>query len=421
MKLEIIKGNRKSPNLNNKTITIFLISFIYPATTGYLRRMELIMDWVNLRFKRVNLIIPVKNNNTICSAIIKLHLPKCDQLFLIKYQCYNSKFLSLKKIIYKIVTGKYPKMHSSLLLDSSLIKGFKEIMGNVKTDYFLNTRNNYAGLEYYLPTKMTRIFDTQDVYTEMYKSYSLLNVSKSLKCMLSGYREKGILFDSEISALEKYDTIIAISKSDFEKYNQISSLKSKVVKIDSIGFKPSNKPTAKNNNKKYDLLLIASDFIATRRGIDWFLGEVAPRLTEPTSLCIVGSIGKYVEGRTYKNSKLNISIKGVVKDLKPYYDESKIVVISMLEGTGTSVKGLEALAFGAAIITTSSGIRFKGLTSGKEAIITNSHNTFAQNIEKLLNNKSKRAYLGEKALEFYKKNYSLKSTYEALDNLIVSN
>ncbi|MCL7765491.1 glycosyltransferase family 4 protein [Polaribacter sp. Z014] len=421
MKVEIIRGSRKQEGGNKKTITIFLMSFVYPATTGYLRRMELLINWANLRFKNINLIIPVGSNKMDYSQIINLHLIKCNQLFLIKYDSDNSKILSIKKLAYKLFTGKYPRMNSSLLLDSSLIKGFKEIMNNHQIDYFLNTRNNYAGLVSFIPDGVISLFDTQDVYSDMYRSFSLLNVNKFIKPLLIGYREKSELFQSEVLSLEKYNSIIAISQSDLEKYKRIDSLGSKTTKIGSIGFEPAINSVAKYTDKKYDLLLIASAFIATERGVDWLLNEVAPKLTIPVTLCVIGSIGKYIENNEYKKSNLKIIIKGVVKDLNPYYHKSKLVVLSMLEGTGTSVKGLEALAFGAAIITTQYGVRSLGLTNGEQVVIEDDSSRFAEKIEYLMENKVKRESLGLKALQFYKDHYSLKATYELLDQLILDN
>ena len=89
----------------------------------------------------------------------------------------------------------------------------------------------------------------------------------------------------------------------------------------------------------------------------------------------------------------------------------------MLEGTGTSVKGLEALAYGAAIVSTSAGVRFGGLQSGKHCIIADNPKKFAEAIEMLLNDKEKRHELGVHALNYAKSNFSSESAYEKLDKV----
>ena len=419
MKIEVLKGNRSVGNLNDKSITIFLMSFIYPSNTGYSRRMELIINWMNLRFKHVNFIIPCRGASNNNPLVVNFHLDKCNQLFLIHYENSNAKLFSIKKLAYKIITGRYPKMDSSLVLDKALVKGFKQIFNNLETDYFFNTRIHYTGLVSFIPAKVISLFDTGDIFTEMYKNFSILNVNKFLKPLLCGYRESEVLFKSEKLSLEKYDKIIAISQSDFETYQDIDSLKLKTVKIDSVGFQPAATSVAKVPDKKYDLLLIASHFIATERGVNWLLNEVAPKLKKPLTLCVVGTIGEYIKSTKFEKSKLKIINEGIVKDIKKYYNESKLVVLCMLEGTGTSVKGLEALSFGAAIVTTQLGVRSLQVISEEHVYVADNSDQFATYIEELLVDKVKRENVGKKALKFYSENFSLDSAINALNQLIL--
>ncbi len=409
------KGNRSSTISQQRSITIFLMSFVYPPTTGYLKRMDLLISWANQRFSDVTLIIP--NIENISQDIIDAHLMRCDNLFLInKISRKQNKLLSLNRLLYKLITGRYPKFYSYLFLNSDLINGFSSIFEQHETDYFLNTRNNFGGLVHFLPSTIKTVFDTQDIFTEMYQKYSLNGKSKLLKKLLTGYKEKGEFVKSEADILKSYDRIIAISEADSLRYHSIQDLKNKVHKVESLGIQPKLTATACVTDKEYDLLIVASIFLATQQGIDWFINEVAPHFSKAISLCIVGSIGNYVKSQNYNIPMLTINIKGVVDSLDHYYNKSKIVPLCMLEGTGTSVKGLEALAYGAAIVSTAAGVRFGGMESEKQCLITDDPKQFAAAIELLLNDDEKRKALGVEALEYAKSNFSLESTYSNLDN-----
>lgn len=408
------KGLRNIDIPEGKSITIYLISFIYPANTGYLKRMELLVNWANHRFKTVNLIIPHGSTN-IPSQVLQDHLEKCDNLIIIDNTSTKKNLTLIKTLLYKVIIGHYPPLHTDMVLKKTIIEGFKKAMQKYRTDYFLNTRHNCAGFINYVPKGVTSIIDTQDIFTEIYKKYTLLDRPKIFHKLLSGYREKGDFFHTEYMSLAKYDHIIAISEGDYNKYMSLPLLKGKVNKIDGIGFKAVDIPVVLASEKKYDILVVASRFIATERGIDWLMNEVAPHFKSRISLCVVGSIESYMKEKRWKNSSLEIHIAGVVDSLKYYYENSRIVAICILEGTGTSVKGLEALSFGAAIVTTSEGVRFGGLKSGVHALICDDPEKFAESIELLINNDELRNKLGHNALKFAVDNFSPTHIFQLLD------
>jgi glycosyltransferase involved in cell wall biosynthesis len=132
----------------------------------------------------------------------------------------------------------------------------------------------------------------------------------------------------------------------------------------------------------------------------------------------VGSICDYIESENLNHPKINLFLKGFVNEIDEYYNKSKVVSLLMLSATGTSVKGIEALAFGAAIVSTTSGVRFGGLENGNQCMIADTPKEFANAIELLINDKQKRFILGEKALEFAKERMSIDTAFKLLDSCI---
>lgn len=382
-------------------------------SVGYHVRMDLLIRWANLRFSTVNFIV---KGNVPSNEVLESHLTYCNNLFILPSKSRSNRIL---KLLHILVSGRYPKFDSSLLLDKSLGINFGKVLNQYKTDYFLNTRHNFAGLIKYIPAGTVNLIDTQDIFTDIHIKYGLRGRSKWIQKLLVGYKEKGDFVRSEIEILANYDKIIAITDTDFKKYDAILPLRNKLIKVDSVGFEPKKKAVAAMQSKAYDCLMIASNFVGTQQGMHWFFNQVAPFLETRISLCIVGSISDYIFIQNYNNINVDVILKGVVADIEEYYVKSRIVLIVMEEATGTSVKGLEALSFGAAIISTSFGVRFGGLKNDKHCIIEDRPEAFALAIESLLHDKKRRVELGEKALDFANEKKMVDSPFDTLDSCML--
>jgi len=412
------KGNRIGNLKLNRSINIFFMSFIYPTNTGYTKRMDLLIRWADMRFSNINFIIPKKGNIT--DEIIKVQLNFCDNLFIIDSDsCHQfSKVYSIKRLIYRLITGRHSKFDSTSFLNKKIVNSFKKVVVENKTDFFLNTRFNFGGLINFIPDDTIRIIDTQDIYTDIYVKYYTQIRRKWQKKILLGYREKGYFVKSEIDILSKYDKIIAITTSDYDKYYTIKSLSTKLLKVESVGIEPKKYAVSTVLNKEFDCLFVASNFNGTKKGISWFFNQVAPNFSCQISLCIVGSICDYVESEKLYNKNVDFKLQGIVNSLDHFYDKTKLVILPMQDATGTSVKGLEALAYGATIIATNTGVRFGGLENDFHCIITDDPKAFALAIKNLLMDDKKRFMLGKNALEFAKDKMSNNSAFKLLDSCI---
>jgi glycosyltransferase involved in cell wall biosynthesis len=390
------------------------MSFIYPMSAGYHKRMDLLIRWANKRFSTINFII--LHEDGFSNEIIEMHLKYCNNLFIVDYKQHPlPKLFSVQKLSYKLITGRYPKFDSPLFLNKTFGKNFGNIVNTYKTDYFLNTQNSFGGLIKYVPNSTITLFDTQDIFTDMYKKYSIHGKNNLMKKILLGFKENGYFVKSEIDILSKYDKIIAITESDFQKYFSIVSLRNKLIKVESVGIEHKEYPVSTIKNKEFDCLIVASNFMATQEGVNWFFNQVAPYLSKPISVCIVGSICDYIESERLNNCNVEIKLQGIVNNIDFYYAKSKLVTLLILDATGTSVKGLEALAYGAAIVTTSAGVRFGGLEHDIHCMIKDNPQEFAHTIETLIKDKERRFKLGERALVFAKDKMSLNSAFEMLD------
>ena len=117
----------------------------------------------------------------------------------------------------------------------------------------------------------------------------------------------------------------------------------------------------------------------------------------------------------------NIKFTGYLPDEKfrETVQESALIILPLISGTGLQTKMLEALFMGKAIITTSViACEFPNLTNGKEAIIEDNPENFATHIRTLMRDKKLREYLGKNAREYYNKNFAPEIALNFLEDYI---
>ena len=99
--------------------------------------------------------------------------------------------------------------------------------------------------------------------------------------------------------------------------------------------------------------------------------------------------------------------------------ESAMIILPLISGSGIQTKMLEALYYGKAIITTSViASEFPNLMNGQEAIIEDDPEKFITHIQTLMKDKKLREYLGKNAREYYNKNFARERALSLLENYI---
>ena len=118
---------------------------------------------------------------------------------------------------------------------------------------------------------------------------------------------------------------------------------------------------------------------------------------------------------------VNIKFTGYLPEEKfrETVQESALIILPLISGTGIQTKMLEALYMGKAIITTSVIAReFPNFTNGQEAIIEDNPENFVTHIQTLMKDKKLREYLSKNAREYYNKNFAPEIALNFLEDYI---
>lgn len=83
-----------------------------------------------------------------------------------------------------------------------------------------------------------------------------------------------------------------------------------------------------------------------------------------------------------------VIVTGYVPDIRPYFEKASIFVAPLRAGSGIQTKNLEAMAMQIPVVTTSIGAMGLEAEHGKEVIIADTPNDFAENVIDLIENRN---------------------------------
>jgi glycosyltransferase involved in cell wall biosynthesis len=105
-------------------------------------------------------------------------------------------------------------------------------------------------------------------------------------------------------------------------------------------------------------------------------------------------------------SKPGVRVTGYVKDIYPYYMRCDVSVVPMRIAGGIMCKVLDAMAAGLPVVATSQGNEGIGAISEEEIIVADDPAEFAQRTIELLKDGDRRKTMGQKGLDFVRRNFS---------------
>ena len=113
----------------------------------------------------------------------------------------------------------------------------------------------------------------------------------------------------------------------------------------------------------------------------------------------------------------NVIVTGMVDDVKPYIAKASVYVVPLRIGGGTRLKILEALAMEKAVVSTAIGCEGLQLTPGKDILIADEPEKFAQLVIQLVQDEKRRQQLGKSGRKQVEEKYDWRSIGKQLNEL----
>ncbi len=149
--------------------------------------------------------------------------------------------------------------------------------------------------------------------------------------------------------------------------------------------------------------------------INWFVREVWPLVCSqvPNAICrVVGAISD--ELRTSLQSQPRIEVCGFVERVEDCFKRASLSIAPIRFGTGTRIKILQSLAMGCPVVSTPKGCEGLEVTSGRDILVGDSPQAFAECCVRLLTDKAEQERLGLAGYELAANHYDRQGKHQWL-------
>lgn len=402
---------------------ILLISpFIpYPLNSGGNQAVFSMID--SLRKKHsVSMLLQARHANKDVEALKKLW-PDV-RFFIYDGQGGKRRFFSLKHRIISYFSEsfarkynrfffkywpKHPDMASMLRIRTlinlrpvELDYGYCEFVREVSGRGFDVVQTEFNGLidmSYCLPDDVIKVFVHHEIgFIRRENELSLL-VSPTFEDLTRYRQEK----DREISALRRYDHIIALTEKDKE-------ILSEYIPEDKIYVSPAvvqqgGSMAFKACGREF-VFVGGSDHFPNYDGINWLCECVLPLLRD-----MVPDFKVYVTGPWNKRARKAICRKnrdveftGFVKDIHEFLN-GRIAIVPIRIGSGMRMKILDSVWSMAPFITTGKGVEGQNFIDGVDCVIADTPQAFAGAMAELSGNVRLQRLLSDNALQKINRSY----------------
>jgi glycosyltransferase involved in cell wall biosynthesis len=149
------------------------------------------------------------------------------------------------------------------------------------------------------------------------------------------------------------------------------------------------------------------DWLPNEDAIRYFTEQIMPRIKQTVPGVTLTVVGRNPYPGLVELSKRDSSVvvTGRVEDVRPFMEEAGVYIVPLRIGGGTRLKIYEAMAMEKAIVSTSIGAEGLPVNDGKEIILADTPESFAEAVVSLIRQESLAAALGKQAAEKVRKRF----------------
>ena len=236
------------------------------------------------------------------------------------------------------------------------------------------------------------------------KCFQKIMLLKPLKVFVIKNEIK-LLKKYEISMGEKCDCTIFVAKKEADNFNRELGEKKAVaipIGVDTNYFSYNEESIDDNNIGFLGAMSVAHNANAVKYFVDKILPHVLDVVPDAKFLVIGGGVSEELK----KMESKNIEFTEWVDDVRDFLNKCKVFVCPMQFGSGIKTKNLEAMSMGLPVVTTDIGAENINAENGKEWIIENNEEKFADAICSLLKDKEKRQTIGKNGRKYIENNWT---------------
>lgn len=227
----------------------------------------------------------------------------------------------------------------------------------------------------------------------------------------------------ELKIIQEFDYILVVSEYDRDIYISEGVPEDKINVIPNGVDCLSYNPNALNHDFSLDhpniLFMGKLSYLPNSFGLKTYLENVHPLVKRE-----IPEIKLYVVGKDcpdwlseYSKNDSSVKIIGFVEDVKPYILNSDVCIAPLTSGSGTRLKILEYMAMEKPVVSTSIGAEGLEISDGKNILIADQWDTFAEKIITIFEDETFARNLGKNARILVEELYDWKKIVEKQENI----
>lgn len=208
----------------------------------------------------------------------------------------------------------------------------------------------------------------------------------------------------ELEYLNKYDMMVAITKRDLDFFTRLGC--NIAAHVTPIGLELGDYQQTTAINKVPSFCFIGSlDWMPNSEGIDWILEKVWPLVLKKIPEATFHIAGRNTPESLLNANWKNVVIHGEVPSATDFINAHDVMLVPLFSGSGMRVKILEGMALGKVVLSTTLGLEGIHANHGKEVLIADNVNDFAQEIINCFEQNDRTVNIGHAAKEFIHEYY----------------
>lgn len=171
-----------------------------------------------------------------------------------------------------------------------------------------------------------------------------------------------------------------------------------------------------------DLIFVGSmDWLPNIDGMLWFVKEILPLIRKQKPACRVAIAGRKPgpEISALTAADPLVEVTGTVPDVRPYLWNSQVSILPLRIGGGTRMKVYEAMAASLPVVSTSVGIEGLAGEPGRDLLVGDSPEEFAEHCVSLLNDRNLRSGIGESGFRLVNESCSWEAVARQFEEIMV--
>jgi GT2 family glycosyltransferase len=168
-----------------------------------------------------------------------------------------------------------------------------------------------------------------------------------------------------------------------------------------------------------DLLFIGSyHHLPNIDAVRYFAAEIFPLVRQQLPDAMFHILGSNPPAEVLALEGKGIVVAGYVEDLAPYFGRCRLSVAPLRYGSGIKGKIATSLSFGVPCVATRIAVEGMELTNGKETLVAESPEAFANAVVRLYEDENLWASISDKGLEFAEREFSFVAGQERLRGML---